>query len=100
MTVEHIIPCVCCDHIKTTADGCYYGMPTLKVAGNYIKHLQFWVAECPNCGRGGIFEYKSAYLALKEWNEMQKDLYEMKGKEIVIHDRDYYSSLPLKELQE
>lgn len=92
MTVEHIIPCVC-----SKPDGEYvssdYGMPQLKVHGNYIKHKQFWQIYCPNCGRSGCREYKSPYLALKDWNEMQKQLYEYKKKEIVIHDRDYWANI-------
>lgn len=39
---------------------------------------------CPNCGRGGLYEEKSAYLALKKWNELQKGLYAFEGKKIVF----------------
>lgn len=93
MTVEHIIPCICSTRHKTDYMSTYDGMPQLKVHGNYIKHKQFWTIYCPNCGRGGIIEFKSPYLALKDWNEMQKTLYEYENKEIFIRDRDYYLSL-------
>ena len=76
MTVDKIIPCVCTDHNPTVADSVYYGMPQLKVSGATSYHKQFWTAFCPVCGRGGCVEYKSAYLALKAWNDMQKSLYE------------------------
>lgn len=82
MTVERITPCVCCDHDPTGADSVYYGMPILRVAGNYTPHRQYWEAQCPACGRGGIFQYKSAYLALKHWNELMDRCYRMEGKQI------------------
>lgn len=74
MTVEKIIPCICIDHKPTVADSVYYGMPQLKVSGNYLPHKQYWSAFCPNCGRGGCMEEKSAYLALKRWNDLQSEL--------------------------
>lgn len=73
MKVDHVIPCVCCDHEPNAGDSVYYGMPQLKVTDVYRGH-QFFEAYCPNCGRGGLFQYRSAYLALKAWNEMQEHL--------------------------
>ena len=75
MTVEKIIPCVCIDHEPTSADSVYYGMPQLKVSNSISKHKQFWSAFCPKCGRGGCLEYKSAYLALRHWNELMESLW-------------------------
>jgi hypothetical protein len=49
-------------------------------------HKQWWEAKCPKCGRGGFFQYKSAYLALKAWNEMQQELYEGDNKEILYEE--------------
>ena len=68
MKVEKIIPCICCDHEPNAGDSVYYSMPQLKVSGKYFE------VYCPNCGRSGINQYKSAYLALKAWNEMQTEL--------------------------
>ena len=34
---------------------------------------------CPDCGRGNVgLQYKSAYLALKAWNDMQERLWKIK----------------------
>jgi hypothetical protein len=73
MKVDRVETCVCCDHEPTVADSCFYGMPQLKISPSYTGKYWF-VVYCPNCGRGGLIEYKSAYLALKHWNEMQKRL--------------------------
>ena len=78
MKVDKILPCVCCDHEPNTGDSVYYGMPQLKVCGG--KPETFFEVYCPVCGRGGLLQFKSAYLALKDWNEMQQDL------------RDYFCS--------
>ena len=65
-----IIPCICCDHEPDYGDSVYYGMPQLKVTDK----MDYFEVYCPNCGRGGMFQYKSAYLAIKEWNKMQESL--------------------------
>ena len=75
MRVKKIIPCVCIDHRPDVSDSVYYGMPQLKVSGGFDTSIQFYSPYCPNCGRGGCAEYKSAYLALKSWNEMQESLW-------------------------
>jgi hypothetical protein len=46
-------------------------MPQLKVCGGG-SFGQYYEAFCPVCGCGGLFQFKSAYLALKHWNETQK----------------------------
>lgn len=46
-------------------------MPQLKVCGG--KPETFFAVYCPVCGRDGLLKFKSAYLALKDWNEMQQD---------------------------
>lgn len=72
MKVDEIIPCVCCDHERNSSDSVYYGMPHLKVCGG--KPNTYYEAYCPICGRGGCgTQFKSAYLALKYWNEVQKE---------------------------
>ena len=79
MKVDKIIPCICCDHQPTEADSVYYGMPILKVTGGTLsngKTVNFFEAQCPRCGREGLLQHKSAYLALRKWNEMQERLRE------------------------
>lgn len=71
MKVDRVIPCICTDHEPGNEDSVYYGMPQLKVTDVY-RGTQFFEAYCPNCGCGGMFQYKSAYLALKAWNELQE----------------------------
>ena len=67
MKVKKILRCVCSPDSED--DGSiYYGMPQLKVTYN----SEFWEVFCPKCGRGGVFQYKSQYLALKNWNEMME----------------------------
>lgn len=78
MRVKKIIPCVCIDHKPDVSDSVYYGMPQLKVSGGLENGIQFYSPYCPNCGRGGCSEHKSAYLALKHWNEMQENLWHIK----------------------
>lgn len=68
-----IIPCICCDHEPDCGDSVYYGMPQLKVT----RHMQYYECYCPNCGRGGLIQHKSPYLAIKAWNEMQLGLKRM-----------------------
>lgn len=84
MTVDNIIPCVCMPHPPTLAERCDYGMPILIPHNSNRMHKQYWNVKCPNCGRGGLYEEKSAYLALKKWNELQKGLYAFEGKKIVF----------------
>lgn len=66
-----VLKCVC---FKETSEpggeGRYDGMPHLQTTPD----MNCWEAYCPNCGRGGIIEYKSPYLALKSWNVMQEGL--------------------------
>lgn len=70
MKVDKIIPCICCDHEPNAGDSVYYGMPQLKVCGG--KPDTYFSVFCPVCGRGSqLMQYKSAYLALRDWNEMQ-----------------------------
>ena len=79
MKVNKIIPCVCCDHEPNSGDSVYYGMPQLKVCGG--KPETYFECYCPNCGRGGLIQHKSEYLALKDWNRLQKRC--RRAKEIV-----------------
>lgn len=74
MTVDRVIPCICApDYEERKIECVYYAMPQLKVTDTY-RGKQFFEAYCPNCGRGGLFQFKSAYLALKDWNKMQERL--------------------------
>ena len=92
MKVDKIIPCVCIDHEPTAADSVHYGMPQLKVSG-YEKN-QWFTPYCPNCGRGGMSEHKSAYLALKHWNGLMECLWKHekdKNYPFVIEEEDHES---------
>ena len=86
MTVDKIIPCVCCDHPPSVDDSFKYGMPVLTPCNSAKEHLQFWVAKCPVCGRGGIFQFTSAYLALKHWNELMRNCYAAEHKPVVYKE--------------
>lgn len=71
MTVDKIIPCVCCEHPPSVDDDCEYGMPILIPCNSSVKdHMQWREVKCPKCRCGGMMQYKSAYLALKAWNEL------------------------------
>ena len=73
MKIDKIIPCRCCDHEPNSGDSIYYGMPQLKVCGG--GKSQLYEAYCPVCGIGGCGrQFKSVYLALKNWNELQERL--------------------------
>ena len=75
MKLEKIRCCVCIEHEPTTADSVSYGMPQLVVTRG-----QRYSAFCPNCGRGSkMDEHKSAYLALKAWNDTQERLLRIKA---------------------
>ena len=67
-----IIPCICTKS-KPSDGSVYFGMPQLKVTSS-IKEKQYYEPFCPICGRGG-FQYESSYLALKHWNEIQRELW-------------------------
>lgn len=87
MTVDYIIPCVCCTHPPSVDDSVSYGMPILEVQNSLIAHQQFWSFRCPSCGRGGnCLQFKSPYLAMKNWNEMQRSLYETAKKPIIYEE--------------
>lgn len=86
MTIDKIIPCVCCEHPPSTITGPFdYGMPIL-IPHNNGDHKQWWNVKCPKCGRGGLFNEKSSYYALKAWNECMKRCYQMENKEIVYEE--------------
>ena len=63
-----ITPCICAAHEPTAGDSCYYGMPQFYVTAD----MNDWELQCPVCGRGGRLQFKSPYLAVKDWNEMQE----------------------------
>ena len=66
-----IIPCICSpDYEEGLIKSIYYGMPQLKITEN----MEYYEIYCPNCGRGGLLQFKSPYLAVKDWNDMQKSL--------------------------
>lgn len=67
-----VIPCVCCDHKPDVGDSIYYGMPQLRITSDMEEYEIF----CPVCGRGGSFQYGSAYKAVKHWNDIQRLLKE------------------------
>lgn len=72
MKVVRVIPCICSPNWEEKhIESGYYGMPQLRVYGGSDRYFE---AYCPKCGRGGLSQHKSAYLALKGWNEMQEQL--------------------------
>ena len=80
MTVDFIIKCICV--AGEYSNGLWHGLPELKVSNTNRPHTQYWRAQCPKCGRGGIIDYPSAFKCLDAWNKMQKDLYRAQGIEI------------------
>ena len=82
MRVPDIVPCVCVDHKPDVADSCYYGMPQLKVSVGFDTSRQFYTPYCPNCGRGGCFEYKSAYLHSKDGTRCKQNCGTLKKTQI------------------
>ena len=75
MKIGRIHPCICISHVPTSGDSGTYGMPALKVYQS-SGYPERYIPYCPTCGRGGIIDYSSAYLALKHWNELQEQLWE------------------------
>ena len=75
MRVKRIIPCVCIEHKPNAGDSVFYGMPELTVSGGLSGEREYWYIRCPRCHRGGLMEFRSAYYALKDWNEMQTQLW-------------------------
>ena len=73
MVVDRVMPCYCSKDTYDSSVSSYDGMPQLKVTDVY-RGKMFFEAYCPKCGRGGLFQFRSAYLALKHWNEMQRKL--------------------------
>ena len=76
MKVKTIFPCVCIDHTPTAADSGTYGMPVMQLYSCGDGRAYHFIPKCPNCGRGGLREFTSDYMALKEWNSMQFDLWD------------------------
>lgn len=74
MKIGRIHPCICIDKHPEAGDSGYQGMPVLKVYQT-DDYPEYYTPVCPVCGRGGSFEFPSAYLALKHWNELQEKLW-------------------------
>lgn len=74
MKIEHLHPCICVEHMPDAGDSCYYGMPQLKVT-NICNGIMYYTHFCPNCGRGGLNQFKTPQQAFKDWNEMQERLW-------------------------
>lgn len=72
MKVGKIIPCICSPNREDNKfESGYYGMPIIKTYGGTDTYFE---CVCPICGRGGLFQFKSTYLALKDWNKLQEEL--------------------------
>lgn len=73
MKVKKIYPCVCIKEDPEEKNLIDYGMPDLAVS-QITNRGNIWMsAYCRNCGRGDRWmNQKSAYYALKYWNEIQK----------------------------
>ena len=65
--VYDIIPCICCEDDPDFGADSLHGMPVLRVNRNSTV----WEAFCPSCGRSGCVPFRSAYMALKHWNNFQ-----------------------------
>ena len=78
MINDRVIPCICIEHKPDCSDSVHYGMPQLKIT-NVWQGRMYFTAYCPNCGRGGAHEFKSAYLSIKDWNEFQSRLWRNRG---------------------
>lgn len=74
MKIGRIHPCICVSHIPDSGDSGHYGMPNLQIYQSGSGQ-EYYFPACPVCGRGGMFEFKTAYLALKHWNELQEQLW-------------------------
>ena len=74
MKLEKIMPCICVEHLPESGDSSYYGMPQLKVT--QIFQGKLWYTHfCPNCGRGGLNQFKTPEQAFRDWNELQERLW-------------------------
>ncbi len=70
MKIDYIHPCICVEHLPDTGDSSYYGMPQLKVTRVY-NGKTWYTPFCPNCGRGGLSQFKTPFQAFRHWNELQ-----------------------------
>ena len=69
MRVGKIVPCVCIDHYP---NGLEDGMPDIAVGQG-----EWFSCYCRNCGRGGRWlDHESAFKALRDWNRVQKKLWQ------------------------
>lgn len=98
MKIDKIIPCTCIKYKPSSCVATYYGMPVLKVcAGEYKgKPQNLFETVCPRCGNHMIGnQYKSAFLALRAWNEWMGKLWEQKNPATgeKYHDFDNLPSL-------
>ena len=74
MKVKKIIPCVCIKHFPNSCENAQYGMPDIAVSQG-----EYYSCYCRNCGRGSrCSDYVSSYKALKDWNRLQKELWEIR----------------------
>lgn len=96
MTNKYIVPCVCIKYKLDSSVSVNYGMPILKITPTWLDNhgeaYNYYEAVCPRCGRGGLHQFKSAYLALRWWNNLMEQLWEERdfnGQKV----RDY-SKLP------
>jgi hypothetical protein len=74
MRAGKILPCICSPNWEEEHfNNGFYGMPVLRT---WNGEDRFFDCICPKCGRGGLEQFKSPYLALRDWNLMQKELRE------------------------
>lgn len=74
MRVGKIEQCICAKDDLITSG--FAGMPVIQFYGGADSFCRI---TCPDCGRGGIAEFKSVYHALKDWNDMQERLKDQKN---------------------
>lgn len=93
MKIDYIHPCICVDHIPESGDDSHYGMPQLKLTQIYNGIIRY-THLCPNCGRGGLNQFKTVDQALKGWNEMQERLWAANDGKPVPYVKKMIDTLP------
>lgn len=78
MNVDKIVPCTCIKYKPNSCVSTYYGMPVLRVCVgiNNDHSINYYEAVCPRCGDHLIGkQYKSAFLALRAWNNWKTQMW-------------------------
>ena len=91
MRVAKIWPCICIDHEPDCRDSVTYGMPQIRVSGCRTFESKDggyrYMPYCPRCGRGGMFDFRTDYAALKYWNELQESLWRFEVEGLFVGEK-------------